>query len=376
MSKAKKRVVILFGGRSGEHEVSIVSATSVFRALDRSKYEVTLVGIDKQGHWLLPNETRLLAQSSNPKLVSLNQNSDASSVLPFDVDRKLLVLDAKGAPIAGSEFRADVVIPILHGTNGEDGTLQGLLELANVPYVGSGVLGSALCMDKDVAKRVLRDAGLPIVPFMVAKRHEFKNDAKKIVNAAAQRFGFPFFVKPANLGSSVGVGKIKSERDAIEKIEAALSFDSKVLIEQAIDARELECAVLGNNDPQASVVGEIVPQQEFYSYEAKYVDENGAVLKIPASDIDPTLEARVRKLAVEAFKALECSGMARVDFFLDRKSGELFVNELNTIPGFTPISMYPKLWEASGLSYSKLLDRLIELALERHAERAANKTSY
>jgi D-alanine-D-alanine ligase len=363
MAAPKKRVVILFGGKSGEHEVSIVSATGVYKALDRSKYDVSLVGIDKEGRWLLPQESHLLAQSSNPKLVNLGKVAASAGLLPAESNKTKLQ-------------EADVILPIIHGTNGEDGTLQGLLELANLPYAGSGVLGSSVCMDKDMAKRVLRDAGIPVVPFLTARLADFQQDPEKVAQEAARRFGYPYFVKPANAGSSVGVNKVKNAQEARKKFEDAFRFDSKVLVEEAIEAREIECAVLGNERPQASILGEIVPLKEFYSYEAKYVDEQGAELKIPADNLSPELTEQIRQMAIKAFTVLECAGMARVDFFVDRRDGRVFLNELNTIPGFTPISMYPKLWEASGLPYPKLLDRLIELALERHAEKTRRQTSY
>jgi D-alanine-D-alanine ligase len=370
MSKKKQRVLILFGGKSGEHEVSIVSAKSVYQALDPKKYEVVLVGIDKDGKWLLPDETRLLAQSSNPKLVSLNATEQVVGMLPYANEGKLVAVGGD-APLK-SALAFDVVLPILHGPNGEDGTVQGLLELANVPYVGSGVLGSALCMDKDVAKRVLRDAGIPVVPFITVKRSHFRENPAKVCQEAEKRFSYPYFVKPANMGSSVGVSKVKSAGEAESKIREAFQYDTKILIEQAIEARELECAVLGNESPKASIVGEIVPHGEFYSYDSKYVDENGAELLIPAPDLSASQVADLQRLALASFLALECAGMARVDFFQDKKTGALYLNELNTIPGFTPVSMYPKLWEASGLAYSELIDELIELAIERHAARNAN----
>jgi len=375
---AKLRVAVLFGGKSGEHEVSIVSALSVFNALDKTKYDATLIGIDKSGRWLLPDQTRLLAQASNPRLIALNQVKETVSLLPFQAEKSIVPVSAEGSipsPAKGG-LQFDVIIPILHGTYGEDGTVQGLLELANIPYVGSGVLGSALGMDKEVAKRVLRDAGVPVVPFITVRRHEFEARAQAILDEARRKFGFPYFLKPANLGSSVGVNKVKNEREARAKFEDALQYDTKILVEQAIDARELECSVLGNHDPHASVVGEVIPHHEFYSYEAKYIDENGAELKIPANDLPKATSDRVRELAVAAFKALEAAGMARVDFFLDRKTGSVYLNEINTIPGFTKISMYPKLWEATGLPYPKLLDKLIELARERHAEKNKLKTTY
>lgn len=377
MANSKKKVLILFGGKSGEHEVSLVSARSVFKALDREQYDVTLVGIDKQGRWLLPNETLLLAQSSNPKLALLENSQNFVSLLPFESEGKLIPLGEK-TNVKDLVFQSsfDVVLPILHGSNGEDGTIQGLLDLTGLPYVGSGVLGSSLCMDKDMAKKVLREAGVPVVPSLTFRRIDFEKNSQLLIQKAEMEFSYPYFIKPANMGSSVGVSKVKSRQDAEAKWKHAFDYDTKVLVEKAIDARELECAVLGNEEPKASVIGEIVPLAEFYSYEAKYVDENGALLKIPAPDLSSTQMSKLQDLALKAFLALECSGMARVDFFQDKKTGEFYVNELNTIPGFTPISMYPKLWEASGLSYSRLLDRLIDLAMERHQEKARNKTSY
>jgi len=372
----KKKVLILFGGKSGEHEVSIVSAKSVYQALDRSKYDVVLVGINKEGRWLLPDESRLLAQSSNPKLVTLNATEQSVAMLPYHSVGGLVNASAKGATPSAGGLNFDVVLPILHGPNGEDGTMQGLLELADVPYVGAGVLGSAVCMDKDMTKRVLRDAGLPIVPYISLKRAAFEASAEGHLTQAEAELGYPYFVKPANMGSSVGVGKVRNRTEAMEKIKKAFEYDTKVLIEQAVSARELECAVLGNDHPQASVIGEIVPHGEFYSYESKYVDENGAELLIPAPDLNPAQVKTLQHMAVQAFEVLECRGMARVDFFQDKDSGEFYINELNTIPGFTPVSMYPKLWEASGLPYARLIDRLIELACERHAEKARNKSSF
>jgi len=282
----------------------------------------------------------------------------------------LLEREKPGTPLG----KLDVIFPVLHGPYGEDGTVQGLLELADIPYVGAGVLGSAVGMDKDVQKRLLRGAGVPVVPFVVTTRARWSADAVT-VSAQACGLGLPLFVKPANLGSSVGITKVKAVDDLAAAVANALDYDNKVLIEKGIDAREIECAVLGNEDAQASVPGEICPKAEFYSYEAKYVDENGATLLIPA----PLTEAEattVRKLAVQVFQLLDCAGMARVDFFLERGTGQWYVNELNSIPGFTTISMYPKLWEASGLPYRELIGRLIDLALERHAQRRGLKKSY
>lgn len=381
MPSKKKKIAIIFGGKSGEHEVSISSAISVFNALDKSKYDVALIGIDKTGRWLMPSETRVLAHAKNPRLLKLNLEKESFSLVPFESNRQLVSIGDQNNPSAiqsqnSSNAKFDVIIPILHGPHGEDGTVQGLLELSNIPYVGSGVLGSALGMDKDVSRRLLKAEGIPVVPTMVFRKHEFNRNKGKVIADAIAKFGLPLFVKPANMGSSVGVHKVKSEQEAQQKFESAFSYDNKILVEQAIDARELECSVLGNSNPEASIVGEIIPQHEFYSYEAKYIDENGALLEIPAKNLSNEISEQVRSLSIQAFKILECSGLARVDFFLDRKTGTLYLNEINTIPGFTKISMYPKLWEASGRSYSKLLDDLIQLALERHAEKNSLRSSF
>ena len=376
MAAKKKRVAILFGGKSGEHEVSITSAVSVFNALDKSKYEVQMIGIDKGGRWLLPSETKVLAHGGNPRLFKLNKEKETVSLVPFESDKQLVKVEGSeaGSGFGGGKF--DVIIPILHGPFGEDGTVQGLLEMANIPYVGSGVLGSAVGMDKDVSRRLLAAAGIPCVPTLVYKRANYERDKKKAISESIAKFGLPLFVKPANMGSSVGVSKVKTEAEAQEKFDLAFAYDNKILVEKAVAARELECSVLGNHDPKASIVGEIVPQHEFYSYEAKYMDENGALLEIPAKGVTPEQVSEIQRLSVHAFQVLECAGLARVDFFMDKASGALYLNEINTIPGFTKISMYPKLWEASGLPYAKLLDELIRLAIERHSEKNALKTSY
>jgi D-alanine-D-alanine ligase len=368
----KKKVAILFGGKSGEHEVSIVSAGSVYKALDKNKYEVTMIGIDKTGRWLLPSESERLASQQNPRLTELNKMNQTMSLVPFQSKNQIVPID--GSSATAQNF--DVIIPILHGTYGEDGTIQGLLELANIPYVGSGVLGSALGMDKDAAKRIWAQAKIPVVPWMTVRRHDFSKNSEKILAEIHKNFPYPYFAKPANMGSSVGVHKIKSSQDELEKIRDAFLYDTKILIEKGIDARELEVSVLGNYEPKASVVGEIIPTHEFYSYESKYIDENGAHLKIPAENLKPEQITHIQKMAIDAFKAIECRGMGRVDFFLDRITGQLYLNEINTIPGFTSISMYPKLWEAAGLKYADLLDELIRLAFERHEEKNSLKTTF
>lgn len=369
MSK-KIRVAILFGGRSGEHEVSIVSATNVFNALDKSKYDVQLIGIDKQGRWLQTDQSVMLAHSQNPRLLNLNKMNETVSMVPYETKASLVPVDD---PKRATVDRFDVVFPVLHGTFGEDGTMQGLLELSNLAYVGSGVLGSSVGMDKDVARRLMVAAGIPVVPTRVLRKHQWKPSD---VDSLIAELGLPFFVKPANAGSSVGVHKIKSKEEAATKIADAFKYDIKVLAEKAVAARELEIAVLGNHSPKASVVGEIIPKHEFYSYEAKYIDDNGADLRVPAENLSPEIVKRMQELAIKTFEILELSGMARVDFFLDRDTGELFLNEVNTIPGFTQISMYPKLWMASGMTYSQLLDELIALALERHREKTELSTDF
>jgi len=366
----KIRVIILFGGRSAEHEVSLLSARNVFLALDRERFEPLLVGIDKQGHWRIEPEKTLLDATGDPRLLKLVAAGHELAV-PVHPESPDLSTSDDARPLMASE---DVVFPVLHGTYGEDGTVQGLLELADIAYVGPGHLGSAIGMDKDVAKRLLAQAGIPVVPWRMVTAHAMKHDRPRALALAAE-LGFPAFVKPANAGSSVGVTKVKNAAGLEPALRAALAFDTKILVEAGIDAREIECAVLGNDEPIASIPAEVIVHHKdgFYSYDAKYVDADGADARIPA-DLPPALAARVRGLAVDTFRALELAGMARVDFFLDRSSGKLYVNEVNTIPGFTAISMYPKMWEASGVSIQDLVSRLIDLAIERRAARRALKT--
>jgi D-alanine-D-alanine ligase len=360
--RKRLRVGILFGGKSAEHEVSLQSARNVANALDKNKYETVLIGINKAGAWLAPGVSeRYLALTS------------AKSTKTPEKSREVVMLAPSGEGIltrdSGEvEGKIDVVFPVLHGPFGEDGTVQGLLKLADVPFVGAGVLGSAVGMDKDVMKRLLRDAGIPIAKFLVIHSHEKANfaDAKKKLN-------LPMFVKPANLGSSIGVSKVRTEAEFKQAITAAFEYDTKVLVEEYIEGREIECSVLGNEEPVASLPGELVINTEFYSYEAKYLDPNAMVPQIPA-DLPKSTIKKIQDLAIAAFKTLCCEGMGRVDFFL-AKDGRILVNEINTIPGFTNISMYPKMWEASGLPYSKLIDKLIELAIERHAKEKKLKTS-
>lgn len=362
--KRKIRVGILFGGKSAEHEVSLQSAKNVVDAIDKEKYEVSLIGIDKSGKWLLPNKSEFLLNANDPKLIKLNKSNEENVALVPQSGGELTNLSHQGASSS-----VDVVFPILHGPFGEDGTVQGLLKLAGVPFVGAGVLGSAVGMDKDIMKRLLRDAGVPTAKFLVLTPEKTIS-----FEEAKGQLGLPLFVKPANLGSSVGVSKVKNESDFQEALDKAFEYDNKVLVEEFIDARELECAVLGNQNPIASGIGEIIPQHEFYSYEAKYIDEKGALLEVPAQ-IDSEVVDRIQTLAIQTFKTLSCEGLARVDCFLT-KDGKLLVNEINTIPGFTKISMYPRLWEASGISYQELISRLIELALERFEREKNLKNSY
>ena len=360
----KLRVAVLFGGKTAEHEVSLQSAKNVIEAMDKTKYEVIPVGIDKQGHWLVGDLATMLLDADNPKLIRLNQAGEKVALMPGADAAQLIPLaaNAENRPV-------DVVFPVLHGPLGEDGTVQGLLKLADVPFVGCGVLGSATGMDKDIMKRLLRDAAIANAKFVTVR--DSSGDA---VEQALEKVGLPCFVKPANMGSSVGISKVKTRDELAPALERALQFDHKVIVEEFIEGREIECSVLGNLDPIASLPGEIVPQHEFYSYEAKYIDENGALLKVPAELTDAEI-ARIQETAVETFLTLGCEGMARVDFFL-RPNGALLVNEVNTIPGFTKISMYPKLWGVSGIGYSELIDRLIELALERHRHEQKLKTSF
>jgi len=372
----KTRVIILFGGRSAEHEVSLLSARNVFLALDRERFQPMLVGIDKQGRWRPEAEQTLLAATGDPRTLKLKAVGQPLQVPVYPESRELAV--AAGQELATDPrllLRSDdVVFPVLHGTYGEDGTVQGLLELADIAYVGPGTLGSAVGMDKDVSKRLLAQAGIPVVPWRLVRAADFARDRPATL-ALASQLGFPVFVKPANAGSSVGVSKVKVAEALEPALREALRFDTKVLVEAAVNAREIECAVLGNDQPQASVPAEIVVHHKdgFYSYDAKYVDADGAEAKIPA-DISPELTTRVRQLAVETFRCLELSGLSRVDFFLDKNNGTLYVNEVNTIPGFTAISMYPKMWEATGVSQRELISRLIDLAVERRAIRRQLKT--
>jgi len=360
--KRKLRVAVLFGGKSAEHEISLLSARNIVEAIDKKKYQVLLISIDKHGRWGL-------CDASSAAWPSSVKSTKPGKSLALALGRRSNPLTRLSG--RGGVGPVDVVFPVLHGTFGEDGTVQGLLKLADVPFVGAGVLGSAVGMDKDVMKRLLRDAGLPTARFLVCERSSLEDvDFERVTQA----LGLPVFIKPANLGSSVGIHKVKDREQLRRAVQDAFRYDSKILIEEYIQGREIECAVLGNDSPIASLPGEIMPRHEFYSYEAKYLDEKGAVLEIPAK-LPADVVKQVQETAVKACKVLCCEGMARVDFFL-RHDREVIVNEINTIPGFTKISMYPKMWEASGISYTELIDRLIELAIERFNREKKLKTSF
>jgi D-alanine-D-alanine ligase len=396
----KLRVGILFGGRSGEHEVSLLSAASVLNAIDKSKFEVVPIGITKDGHWLTATDAeKLLAGKAGDSPVSPpghlragdpdatpgatllatgeavvvppEPQQTSGSIVPFQTD----ALHRRAADRA---INVDVIFPVLHGTFGEDGTIQGLLELADLAYVGAGVLGSAAGMDKDIMKALFGAVGLPIVRHVSLLRSDWESNPKKIQKLVESKLKYPVFVKPANLGSSVGISKAHNRKELGPAIEEAAKFDRKIVIEQGVGgnrqkAREIECAVLGNDKPEASVPGEIVPIKEFYDYAAKYLDE-GSDLIIPAK-LTKAETKKIQQLAIAAFKAVDCSGLARVDFLMDPKTRKIYLNEINTMPGFTAISMYPKMWAASGLKYPDLIERLIELGIERHEDKKRNQYS-
>ncbi len=392
----KLRVGILFGGRSGEHEVSLLSAASVLNAIDKDKYEVVPIGITKDGRWLTAEHAENLLtgklmleprhlRAGDPDMTqpaAVLARGEAVVVPPEPVHRQtgLMPFQVDAAMMRRASDRAinvDVIFPVLHGTFGEDGTIQGLLELADIPYVGSGVLGSAAGMDKDIMKSLFITAKIPIVRHVTILRSAWEKDPKKVERMVG-RLKYPVFVKPANLGSSVGISKVHNRKELGPAIEEAAKFDRKIVIEQGVGgnkqkAREIECSVLGNDEPVASVPGEIVPIKEFYDYNAKYLDE-GSKLIIPAK-LTRAQTKKVQELAVKAFQAVDCSGLARVDFLMDPKTSKIFLNEINTMPGFTAISMYPKLWAASGVEYSDLIDRLIQLGIERHEDKKKNQYS-
>jgi D-alanine-D-alanine ligase len=392
----KLRVGILFGGRSGEHEVSLLSAASVLKAIDKNKFDVLPIGITKEGRWLTSSEAERLLEgkpieearhlrAGDPETTpgaAVLAKGEAVVVPPEPIHREKGMVPFQTAPLArraaDRAINVDIIFPVLHGTFGEDGTIQGLLELAEIPYVGAGVLGSAAGMDKDVMKALFRNAGLPIVKHVTILRGDWEAEPKKTEKLLERKLKYPVFVKPANLGSSVGISKAHNHKELGPAIYEAAKFDRKIVIEEGVGgkknkAREIECSVLGNDRPQASVPGEIVPGKEFYDYTAKYLDE-GSQLIIPAK-LSETETKKVQELAIKAFQAVDCAGLARVDFLMDPKTRKLFVNEINTMPGFTAISMYPKLWAASGLAYPDLIEKLIQLGLERHEEKRKNQYS-
>ncbi len=401
MARAKLRVGILFGGRSGEHEVSLLSAASVLNAIDKTKYEVVPIGITKDGRWLTAEHAERLLKGDKGEGARATQTqlragdpeatpgaavlaAGESVVVPPEPARRdagLAPFQTDASALRRASDRAinvDVIFPVLHGTFGEDGTIQGLLELADIAYVGAGVLGSAAGMDKDIMKSLFRVAGLPIVKHVTVSRAEFEREPKKVQKLVESKLKYPVFVKPANLGSSVGISKAHNRQELAPAIQEAAKFDRKIVIEEGVGgkknkAREIECAVLGNDHPKASVAGEIIPCKEFYDYEAKYQLE-GSEGVIPAKITKPEMKT-VQKLAIAAFQAVDCAGLARVDFLMDPKSRKIFVNEINTMPGFTAISMYPKMWAASGLSYPELIDQLIQFGIERHQDKKRNQYS-
>lgn len=388
---SKTRVGVLFGGRSGEHEVSLLSAASVLKAINKDKYDVVPIGITKEGRWLTSAHAERLLQGNgsgdgpgshlragDPAATSsaaVLAKGDSVIVPPVPQSHGMMPFESPGKS-GDAGIQVDVIFPVLHGTFGEDGTIQGVFELADIPYVGAGVLGSSAGMDKDVMKKLFAAAGLPIVKHVTILRPQWEKEPKKAIKEIESRLKYPVFVKPANLGSSVGISKARDRKELPAAMDEAARYDRKIVIEQGVGgsrqkARELECSVLGNDDPRASVVGEIVPATDFYDYNAKYIDA-GSQLIIPAK-LSKKLAQSVQEMAVSAFQAVDCSGLARVDFLMDPKSEKLFLNEINTMPGFTSISMYPKLWAASGLGYSDLIDRLIQLAFERYEEKKRNR---
>src|SRR5579859_7883833 len=386
----KIRVGVLFGGRSGEHEVSLLSAASVLEAIDKSKYEVVPIGITKDGRWvtsahaenlLRRKESAQHLRAGDPQATSTAAvlATGNAMIVPPVPEAELLPFQSDAKPSRSPEpIHVDVIFPVLHGTFGEDGTIQGLLELADIPYVGAGVLGSAAGMDKDVMKRLFAAAGLPIVKHIAVLRGDWEQEAKSVRRLVENNLKYPLFVKPANLGSSVGISKAHDAKELAPAMEEAAAYDRKIIVEEGVGgkkrkAREIECSVLGNERPMASVAGEIIPGKEFYDYAAKYLEE-GSELLIPAKLTKKQMQ-QVQEMAIAAFCAVECAGLARVDFLMDPHSEKIYLNEINTMPGFTSISMYPKMWAASGVPYPQLIDRLVQLALERHQEKKKNRYS-
>ena len=370
MGVKKIKVGLIFGGRSGEHEVSFCSASSIIKAIDKDKYTVVPIGITKEGRWISPQDSELALQSGRiegKNTVILLNDPSGRALIRIDNNQRL---DKSSA----SE-RVDLIFSVLHGPYGEDGTVQGLLELADIPYVGAGVAASAISMDKDLMKIIFKQRNLPILKWLTIKRKEWQKDKEKILSLIQNSFEYPLFVKPTNLGSSVGITKVHKKEELEKAIDLASSYDRKILIEEGLEeVREIECGVLGNDEPRASVVGEVRPAGEFYDYDSKYIDKETQLI-VPA-DLPDGVSQEVQEIALRAFKAVDAAGMARVDFFVSKKENKIYLSEINTIPGFTSVSMYPRLWEASGVSYPELIDRLIQLALERHQDKNQNKISY
>lgn len=366
--RKKLRIGVIFGGRSGEHEVSLRSAESVINAMDKSRYEVVPIGITKEGRWLVSgNATAML-----PQAVMASNSRQQVAIIGDPTRQGLTRLDERARALSSEPL--DAVFPVLHGTYGEDGTIQGLLEMAGVPYVGCGVLGSATGMDKVTMKQLLEHAGLTVVDYEWFLRSSWEENPDAVIKRINKSLGLPVFVKPANLGSSVGISRASNKEELRDAINDAARYDRKIIVERAIDGREIEVSVLGNDDPVASLPGEVITGHEFYDYEDKYID-SASRTEVPAKLSKKIIE-RVQRDAIRAFQAIDGSGLARVDFFVERGTSRVITNEINTMPGFTSISMYPKLWEASGIPYSELIDRLIELAIERHKDKSRNLTSY
>jgi len=370
MKTEKIKVGLIFGGRSGEHEVSFCSASSIIKAIDKDKYTVVPIGITKEGRWISPQDSELALQSGRiegKSTVILLNDPSGRALVRIDNNQRL----DKSSVLE----KIDVIFPVLHGPYGEDGTVQGLLELADIPYVGAGVVASAISMDKDLMKTIFQQKGLPILKWMTIKRKKWQKDKEKILSLVQDDFEYPLFVKPTNLGSSIGITKVHKKEELDKAIDLAASYDRKILIEEGLEeVREIECGVLGNDEPQVSVVGEVRPAGEFYDYDSKYIDEETQLI-VP-TDLPEEVSGKVQQIALLAFKAVDAAGMARVDFFVSKKENKIYLSEINTIPGFTSVSMYPRLWEASGISYPDLIDQLIQLALERHQDKNQNKISY
>jgi D-alanine-D-alanine ligase len=370
MKTEKIKVGLIFGGRSGEHEVSFCSALSIIKAIDKDKYTVVPIGITKEGRWISPRDSELALQSGRIEgkgTVTLLSNPSGTALVRIDNNQRL----DKSSTLE----KLDVIFPVLHGPYGEDGTVQGLLELADIPYVGAEVAASAISMDKDLMKTIFQQKDLPILKWLTIKRKEWQKDKEKILSIIQNNFEYPLFVKPTNLGSSVGITKVHKKEELDKAINLAASYDRKILIEEGLEeVREIECGVLGNDEPQVSVVGEVRPAGEFYDYDSKYIDEKTQLI-VP-TDLPEEVSGKVQQIALLAFKAVDAAGMARIDFFVSKKENKIYLSEINTIPGFTSNSMYPRLWEASGIPYPELIDQLIQLALERHQDKKQNKISY